>query len=378
MSETPHYTQHGDAPAITGAGFGMFPCACGKSLLIAGYEARNFLGISIQCAACGAISETPGLYPGVPPPANVTVIERGMANPPAAIDAATVLIGREEVARLAAQYQPRDTAADVHLITEALLDDVDFQQSRWTNIPLNPAPSGYQSQPLAWAVAHFRERLRQPDWVSFTDDADVVAVTVIAAVRDLFASWVHHPLFSAMVGTAAASGFSLHGVALAASAKALSRSGNRVAFVTAPGPLPQLRSLQLVLAEQAPMVVVTARYDRFEWPNGAKASPQVVLHDVSEAMDQVRGQVNRLHPGMLILSTGASDTTFDHMLSESLSVSMASQGKRHRGLAAVALIIPKVFLTPTPREARFGHTFYPVPNRHLDMGRSIQLASRNA
>ena len=61
----------------------VFGCRCGQSLLIAGYEPRNFLGIAIQCAACGRISETPGLPQGAAPPAAVTLVERGAENPPA-------------------------------------------------------------------------------------------------------------------------------------------------------------------------------------------------------------------------------------------------------------------------------------------------------
>ena len=96
----------------------------------------------------------------------------------------------------------------------ALLDDVEFQQRRWTEEPLDPTAHSHKDHALAWAVAHFRKRLRDPDWTSFIDDVDMVAVTVIAAFRDLFASWVHHPLFGAMVGTVAVQGFSLHALAM--------------------------------------------------------------------------------------------------------------------------------------------------------------------
>ncbi len=376
MTLKPHYVQTGAAPAIIGGGFGVFACPCGKSLLIAGYEPRLFLGISIACATCGDIAETPGLPVGAPPPANVLVLERGAENPPAQVSASTVLIGQQEVERLAALFQPRRTEQDVHRVDNALLDDVEFQQWRLTGVPLDPAPAGYKQQSLAWAVAHFRGRLRQPDWTNFADNTDMVAMTVIAAVRDLFGSWAHHPLFGTMVGTAAAGGFSLHALALFAAAKALALSGNQVGFVISEGSKPQILSLQLATGSQDPMSAVAARFDRFEWPDGAAATERAVLSMVIEAMDAVRGHINRLRPGMLVLSPGASEGTFDQMLAESVKTAIGTHGKRHRGLAAMGLIIPKVDLTGHPREVRFGHVFFPVPNRHHELGRSVRIGTR--
>ena len=108
MALPPHYVQTGNTPAIAGPGFGVFGCECGQSLLISGYEPRHFLGIAIRCASCGRVSETPGLAEGTPPPPSVTLVERGAENPPSAISLGTVLIGREEMDRLAALYGTMD------------------------------------------------------------------------------------------------------------------------------------------------------------------------------------------------------------------------------------------------------------------------------
>jgi hypothetical protein len=372
----PHYTQRGDGPAVTGTGFGIFSCGCGQSLLIAGYEPRNFLSIAIQCAACGRINETPGLPHGAPPPPAVTVAERGAENPPAAITSDTVLISREEIERLATLYQPRSTETVEHVISDALLDDVEFQQRRWTEEPLDPAPTSYKEQALAWAVAHFRGRLRDPDWTSFADENDIVAVTIIAAFRDLFASWVHHPLFGAMVNTAAVQGFSLHAMALFGAAKSLASAGNRVGFVPTQGPRPRIVSFQVVLGGQEQMAVAVNRFDWFAWPDKPRGTPQTVRAAVNEAMASVQGSINRLRPGMLVLSGGASHAGVEQLLMEGITAAIGSHGKRHRGLAAMAAIFPKVGSTGRPREVRFGHAFYPVPNRHYSAGQGVRIGSR--
>ena len=376
MPLTPHYTQTRGIPAITGAGFGVFGCICGQSLLIAGYEARNFLGIAIQCAECGRVAETPGLPEGSPPPASVIPVERGAENPPAHLPGGTVLISREEIERLAALYQPRSTENDSHTISDSLLDDVDFQQRRWTAEPLDPAPAGYKQQPLAWAAAHFRARLRDPDWNSFSTDIDFAAMTVIAAFRDLFASWVHHPLFAAMAGTAAAQGFPPHAMATFGAAKSLASAGNQVAFVTTEGPGARIVSFQLLRGAADQMTVAVRRFDRFEWPDGPQVALQAVRAEAIQAMTSVQGRINRLRPGMLVLSPGISDGKSDQTLVDGIVAAVDSHGKRHRGLAAVAAIFPKVQLTGKRREVRFGYAFCPVPNRHHSIGQSVQIGSR--
>ena len=95
-----------------------------------------------------------------------------------------------------------------------------------------------------------------------------------------------------------------------------------------------------------------------------------------EAMASVQGRINRLRPGMLVLSAGASEPTFDNLLIETMVAAMASHGKRHRGLAAVAAIFPKLFLTGKPREVRFGYTFFPVANRDHSVGQAVRIGSR--
>ncbi|MGA3003691.1 MAG: hypothetical protein ABSE20_18400 [Acetobacteraceae bacterium] len=375
MAQIPHYTQIGHSPAIVGAGSGLFNCECGQSL-IADYEPRNFLGIAVQCAACGRISETPGLPDGAQPPANVTLVERGPENPPRTVTNDTVLISREEMERLVAFHQPRATGADPHVVSDALLDEVEIQQRNWTNEALDPSPHGYKSHPLAWAVAHFRQRLRDPEWTSFADSSDSTAVAVIAAFRDLCASWAHHPLFGAMIGTAAAQGYSLHAMAQFGAAKSLTSAGNQIAFVPTAGPNPRIASFQLLLGPQEQMSVVVNRFDRFEWPDGVEATPQAIRAAAIEAMASVQGSINRLRPGMLVLSPGAVEGKADQLFIDNIFAAIGSHGKRYRGLAAVAVIAPKVLPTGKPREVRFGYSFYPIPNRNHAIGQSVRIGSR--
>jgi hypothetical protein len=306
----------------------------------------------------------------------VTVVERGVENPPATVTGDSALISREEMERLAALYHPRSTDTDSHVISDALLDDVEFQQRRWTGEPLDPSPASYKDHALAWAVAHFRARLQDPDWTSFADDNDIVAVTIIAAFRDLFAGWVHHPLFGAMVNTAAEQGFSLHATAMFGAAKSLASAGNRVGFAVTEGPRPRIVSFHIAMGTQAHMSVAVNRFDRFEWPDGPQGTPQAVRAAAIEATASMQGSINRLRPGILVLSGGASQAGLDQLLLDGITAAIGTHGKRNRGLAAVAAIFPKVALTGQHREVRFGHAFYPVSNRNHSVGQSVRIGSR--
>jgi hypothetical protein len=375
--QIPHYAQIGDQPAITGTGSEQFTCGCGQSSLIAGYEPRNFLGIAIQCAACGAVSETPGLPEGAQPPPNVMLVERGAEHPPRTVAGDAALISREEMERLVVFYQPRATGADPHVISDTLLDEVESQQQNWTNEPLPPPPRSHREHALSWAIGHFRQRLRDPEWTSFADSADSTAAAVIAAFRDLFASWGHHPLFGAMIATAAGQGFSLHVMALFGAAKSMTSAGNQVVFVPTAGPNPRIASFQLMLAPPEQMSVVVNRFDRFEWPGGAEATPQAIRAAAIDAMAAVQGSINRLRPGMLVLSPGAVEGKADQLFIDNVFAALGSHGKRYRGLAAVAVIAPKVLPTGRHREVRFGYSFYPIPNRNHAIGRSVHVGTRD-
>src|SRR5262249_37385533 len=157
--------------------------------------------------------------------------------------------------------------------------------------------------------------------------------------------------------------FSLHALAIPGAAKSLMLSGNQVVFVPGAGPRPEIAGLQLRHGQDDIVSVVVNRFDRFEWPDHARATAQHVRGAVDEAMTSVRGGINRLHPGMLVLSGGASDPALDRLVFHGAVAAMASLGKRNRGLAAVAAIFPKIGLTGRPRETRFGYAFYPVPNQ---------------
>ncbi len=370
---TPHYVQTAGEPAVAGTGPGVFGCPCGETPLISGYAPGQFLGVAIQCGACGQVSETPGVLEGTAPPRQAVVVERGQDNPPRSIAATAALIGKDEMDRLIALYLPREPEDPFFDLDHALLDGLEADQLRLTGRPFETLNPTYKTHPLAWALSHFRARLGDPGWRNFHGESDAVALAVLGAFREMISSWGHHPLFRAMVGTAAARDFSFHAMAIFGAAKALAVAGNRIGFVATEAKDPRIAAVRLVVDGQSDMSISVVRFDQFEWPDASPATPASARAAILDAMSAARGHINRLHPGILILSAGAVDGAMDSILLEAMTDAIASHGKRHRGLMAIGAILPKVVVaTDFPRRGRFGFTFLPVANQPRAPGGSVQ------
>jgi hypothetical protein len=77
-----------------------------------------------------------------------------------------------------------------------------------------------------------------------------------------------------------------------------------------------------------------------------------------------------------VLSPGAVEGTLEQLFVDCIVAALGSHGKRHRGLAAVSVIFPKIRMTNKRREVRFGYSFYPVANRNHSLGQSVRIGAR--
>ncbi|HYZ22810.1 MAG TPA: hypothetical protein VE690_11700, partial [Rhodopila sp.] len=217
-----HFIQRCDGPVFTGPGSGTLCCACGREL-IAGYDPARFRGVAIECAGCGAVTMTPGLPEGEPPPRAV-IVAKPVAEPrmqTTPLPANVFVIGRAEMDRIVALYQPANPVRNVYMVSAALLDDVHAAHERVAGgglrkVAVDPAQpfQGITQHALGWAVAHLQRRIEDGGAWAVTDRADTsAAATICAAFLHFVATWGHHPLFPAMAATADWAGFSLHGLA---------------------------------------------------------------------------------------------------------------------------------------------------------------------
>ena len=78
---------------------------------------------------------------------------------------------------------------------------------------------------------------------------------------------------------------------------------------------------------------------------------------------------------MLILSPGGVPGTFDQPLFDAMAAALRAQGRRYRGVTAVAAVLPKLDAVPG-NQAIFNWLFYPASNPHPAPGVVARLGRR--
>ncbi len=383
MERTPHFVQTDGRPVFTGHGTGELRCRCGESVLVRGYDPKNFLAVDFQCSVCGVIVTTPGLSALAQPPSAVVPLDRSADAPPegAAIPAGRVLAGREELDRLMHIYTPSGPASDLTTLSEGWLDAIDADYDRLTGGLLathldvvataeaaKPL-SGLAKHKLAWASHTLRAALRDPDFDCIRTDAGSVATTLASAFRYFLDCWSHHPLFAEMAAAAADTGFSLHGTSLFAAAKCLSDSGNRVAFLPSRDGSGRVREFAIAMGPNDRLACVLDSIAAYEWPSGRTSWVFEELRAlVLERLLASKARINQKRPGMIVLSPSPTGETLEQPLVDAIFTAFHSHGRRYRHVSAMSVILPKIAPTPERNTVRFGYSFLPVANpKHVSV-----------
>jgi hypothetical protein len=200
------------------------------------------------------------------------------------------------------------------------------------------------------------------------------ATTLLTGFLHFVATWPRHPLLPAMAATAAERGFSLHGLAPFAAAHCLMLMGNRVRLPEPAGSPGKIDGFQLVNDPNDPVGAHIAVFDRFEFPFGRACDNTGLRAAVSEMLAAAQGRINLRNPGLLVLSPGTALAGYDEALIEAMKAAVQSQGRKNRGLLAVAAMILRLQLLADPHSVRFCYGFFPVGNRHYS-GTAIRLAA---
>ncbi len=379
MERAPHFAQAPGRPIFLGHGTGVLNCRCGQSELVRGYDPKNFLAVDFQCAACNAITTTPGLSALNSPPAAVIPLDRSAEIPPegASIPPGQVLAGREELDRLMRIYQPAGPASDVVAFTPDWLDALEADYDRLTSgllaTDLSEAAaaentkhlSSFARYPLAWAIRTLRTGIADPHWACAATDEASVASTVAAAFRYFNECWSHHPLFPEMAATAADTGFSLHGLDLFATAKLLSDSGNRVAFLPTHDGSGRVKDFAIAMGPTDRLTCIVDPFSQYEWQPAPQLDFDRLRAEVQERLLASKSRINPKRPGMIVLSPGATSGALEQPLVDAIYATFHTQGRRYRHVSAMSVIMGKIAATSEPHVVRFGYSFLPIPNpRH--------------
>ena len=371
MDVETHFVQAGDGPILIGSAAGTLSCACGN-LLVQGYEPARFLAVGIQCAKCGTVTATPPLADGILPPRSALIAAPSQEprTTSMTVPASLTLVGQAEMARLQALFTPATPADSVYTLTAATLDEAVAAFERYTGEPFPEVETdraepfaGLRVHALGWAMAHLRGKMGGA-WACMEDPPTASAVTHVAGFLHFVATWSRHPLFPAMVSTAADHGFSLHGLTLFAGAHCLTLMGNRVRMPEPLGDPGRIEDFALAINDSDTVGVQMDVFDRFEFPFGAKWDQASLRGAVADAIGAAQGHINLRNPGLLLLSPGTAMGGFDEALIEAVTAAVASVGRKNRGLMGVAPIVLRLQPLPDPHAVRFGYGFFPIANRH--------------
>jgi hypothetical protein len=381
VPDAPHYVQIGDAPVFAGAGEADLRCRCGRSTLVKGYLPANFLSIRIRCFQCGAVTVTPALPDGaVLPNAAVGVAPNETAAVvPISVPRGAVLICQDAMAHNFARTRPRAPLPEPARLVSAMIEAVAAQYDRLSGGRLvaqmaeSPPAMGsaHGDHPFAWALSRLRRQIVDPDWTWLRHNDDAMAALYVVAMQDLLHSWGEHPLFAQLASPLTGQARFLPTLAAFALAKLLFEAGNRVRFdpPAAGGAL----DVQLGTATGEPLSLALLAPDALQWKERDRRNPPLVRAAVLDALAAAQARVNARRPGIVVLSVSILEPDFDQMLADSINAALRGVGRRHRGVAAVAAVMPKVLRAPQPDRIGFGHAFYPIRNPHFAGDNPIRL-----
>lgn len=366
MTEATHFVQTGDGPVLIGTAAGTLACGCGH-MLIQGYDPARFLAIGIQCAHCGTLTSTPGLPEGELPPRSAIIAAPSTEPRTGAmtVSAGVSVVGQAEMGRLQTLFQPA-SPENVYQISPALLDRAEaaFEGS---------LADTAADHALGSAVRFLRGTMQSA--VRLTDAPTAAALNQVLAFLHFVATWSRHPLFSAMMATAGARGFDLHGLTPFAAAHCLMMMGNRVRFPDPGGYPGRIEGFELVAGSADTVAVHREVFDRFEYPSGRPWDPPSLLAAVSEVLAAAQGRINLRKPGVLVLSPGTALSGFDEALIQAVKEAVSALGRRNRGLMGVAPVVLRLQVLPDPGSVRFGYGIFPIVNRHYRGESAIGLGA---
>lgn len=340
-----------------GAGGGELACGCGH-VLATGYKPECLLAIRIRCFRCGTITATPG-----PPLGYVLPREAQM---PALADAPVVA--------------PIDVAADVVLadaeVANTRPSDVRYQSMMLNSERLDRLGADFEvlgggaGHPFVASVARLRERIGGEGWRWAKEDDDAMAAMHVAAFDYLRHCWGSHPDFARLAAAVRVPGRYLRTLAAFAAGKLLFDAGNRVGFGLSLAV--QELTLRVTMGDE-PLGVALSAPDALQWTARDRRAPLVLERAVTDALAAARGQVNRARPGMVMLSASILYQDFDQMLVDAIHAAFRAVGRRHVGVAAVVVLLPRVFTTQQADEVGFGYALYPLVNPHFAGENPIRL-----
>jgi hypothetical protein len=201
-----------------------------------------------------------------------------------------------------------------------------------------------------------------------------MAAMHVVALHRLMQCWGQHPLLARIAAPLAQRDKFIRTVAGLAMAKLLFDAGNRVRFALEGSDV----DLRLTTVAGEPLTFALLAPGALQWREKDRRSPDVLCDAVVAAMAAAQGQVNRSRPGIVVLAASILRQDFDQMVVDAIHAAFQAAGRRHRGVAAVGIVLPKLLPAGHPDWIGLGYAFYPILNPRFAGENPIRLGSAKA
>ena len=131
--------------------------------------------------------------------------------------------------------------------------------------------------------------------------------------------------------------------------------------------------LHITTPDGALLPVALLAPERLQWRERERRSLDAFRHTIIDAMGIAQPQINRGTPGIVALAVSILQPDFDQMVVDAIHAAFQSVGRRHRGIAAIAIVMPKVLPAGRPDRLGFGYAFYPIVNPNFAGTNPVRL-----
>jgi hypothetical protein len=243
-------------------------------------------------------------------------------------------------------------------------------------IETSPPPEGeeFGDYPFAWSVARLRAKIGTPGWNWRFQNEDAMAAMHVMAFQNFFASWGRQPMLERLAAPLALPGRFLRVIAAFAAARLMADDGNQVGFSLASAARGEV-GLAFSSPVGQPLSIALLAPEPLQWRQRERWRPEVLRAAVAEALAVALPRVNTRTPGIVVLSASILLPGFELALAEAIQATLASLGRRYRGVAAAVMLMPKVRPTERPDEVGFGYTYVPIRNPQFRGSNPVMAAA---
>ncbi|MBF0562743.1 MAG: hypothetical protein HQL37_12135 [Alphaproteobacteria bacterium] len=353
--DLPCFFQGSGAPAFRGdfeTGEQLKCVGCGN-ILVGHYAKDEYVSVRIRCNKCFTITQTPSLLLGevfADPVASIGqkgIIMLGSTfNKPSGV----IITCDQEIRREIEATAPRGESLPLIISEDGLNCLVrTYNEIAGDKFSVQKKTIERQSNnigiarkfPFAWAIAHLENCLKRGPINPHQSDT-FTAMMWLSMFCNVIGTWQHHPRFKVVARDMGKPDSFLHTSSQLIAAAYLFRLGNRIGLSLEDQPSESNPDLYIRGTGTRRNIFIEVKAPQsLQWC--ADSSPKIAENTknaVKNCIDHSRRQINRSHPGVLIISSSFIGDNLSSMLEESIQGALRLKFRYNKYLAAVVNMSP--------------------------------------